>query len=163
MCRAVAFSFGLATTLAVLGVVSTYLGKAYGQIGSGLPTAVSLIAIVMGLNLLEAVQLPLPSLDVDVRNLSMSPLVTVRLFLLASFSHVSGMCTHNLRFLKVHDDLLSRPWCSGSGCSSTGRDCVNGGSLEEAEIVALVACSWPGACWFVSAVCPHDIARDANT
>lgn len=81
MCRAVAFSLGLATTLAALGIVSTYVGKAYGQIGSGLPIAVSLIAIVMGLNLLEAVQLPLPSLDVDVRNLSMSPLATVRKFL----------------------------------------------------------------------------------
>lgn len=37
MCRAVVFALGLASTLALLGVVSTYVGRAYGQIGSGLP------------------------------------------------------------------------------------------------------------------------------
>lgn len=31
------FALGLASTLAALGFVSTYLGKAYGSIGSGLP------------------------------------------------------------------------------------------------------------------------------
>ena len=36
-CRAAAFAFGLATTLALLGVVSSAVGKAYGQIGEGLP------------------------------------------------------------------------------------------------------------------------------
>eukprot|EP00884_Botryococcus_braunii_P000469 jgi/Botrbrau1/10422/Bobra.0133s0029.1 len=77
--RALAFSFGLATTLALLGVVSTYFGKAYGQIGQGLPIAVSLIAVVMGLNLLEVVQLRLPSLDVDVRDLPLPPIVTAYL------------------------------------------------------------------------------------
>ena len=35
--RAITFAFGLATTLAALGIVSTYLGKSYGQIGRGLP------------------------------------------------------------------------------------------------------------------------------
>jgi hypothetical protein len=34
-------------------VVSSSLGRAYGQIGSGLPSVVALVAIVMGLNLLE--------------------------------------------------------------------------------------------------------------
>ncbi|KAK9820537.1 hypothetical protein WJX72_011397 [[Myrmecia] bisecta] len=71
--RAAAFAFGLATTLALLGVVSSYVGKTYGQIGSGLPIAVSCVAIIMGLNLLEVVQLRLPSLDVDVRQLSAPP------------------------------------------------------------------------------------------
>jgi hypothetical protein len=77
--RAASFAFGLATTLALLGVGSTYVGKAYGQIGSGLPIAISLVAILMGLNLLEVVRLRLPSVDVDVRGFSAPPLLQVRL------------------------------------------------------------------------------------
>jgi cytochrome c-type biogenesis protein len=55
------FSLGLATTLAGLGIVAAYVGKVYGQIGIGLPIIVSIIAILMGLNLLEALPLQLPS------------------------------------------------------------------------------------------------------
>lgn len=44
---------GLATTLALLGVAASFAGKAYGQIGQGLPVAASSLAIIMGLNLLE--------------------------------------------------------------------------------------------------------------
>ncbi|MBD2022368.1 sulfite exporter TauE/SafE family protein [Leptolyngbya sp. FACHB-36] len=55
------FSLGLATTLAILGVLAALLGKIYGQVGLGLPIVVSLIAILMGLNLLEALPLQLPS------------------------------------------------------------------------------------------------------
>ena len=51
--QAAAFSLGLATTLALLGVASSTLGKAYGQVGEGLPLAVGVLAIAMGLNLLE--------------------------------------------------------------------------------------------------------------
>lgn len=57
----VAFSAGLATTLAVLGIAASFAGKAYGQIGQGLPVAASGIAIIMGLNLLEIIELQLPS------------------------------------------------------------------------------------------------------
>ncbi|WP_448573572.1 cytochrome c biogenesis protein CcdA [Trichothermofontia sp.] len=57
------FSLGLATTLAGLGMVATLVGRVYGQIGVGLPIAVSLVAILMGLSLLEALPLPLPSFD----------------------------------------------------------------------------------------------------
>ncbi len=56
------FSLGLATTLAALGIVAASLGKVYGQIGVGLPIIVSLIAIIMGLNLLEIIPLSFPSL-----------------------------------------------------------------------------------------------------
>ncbi|MEB3311289.1 MAG: cytochrome c biogenesis protein CcdA [Snowella sp.] len=56
------FAFGLATTLGGLGVVAASLGKVYGQIGVGLPIAVSIIAILMGLNLLELLPLRFPSL-----------------------------------------------------------------------------------------------------
>ncbi|CAA9406775.1 Cytochrome c-type biogenesis protein CcdA (DsbD analog) [uncultured Leptolyngbya sp.] len=55
------FVLGLATTLAVLGVVATEIGRIYGQVGLGLPIAVSLVAIVMGLNLLEALPLRFPA------------------------------------------------------------------------------------------------------
>ncbi|MGH7998019.1 MAG: cytochrome c biogenesis protein CcdA, partial [Brasilonema sp.] len=56
------FSLGLATTLAALGIVAAALGRVYGQIGIGLPILVSLIAIIMGLNLLEILPLRFPSL-----------------------------------------------------------------------------------------------------
>jgi cytochrome c-type biogenesis protein len=55
------FALGLATTLAGLGVLAAIAGRIYGQIGSGLAIAVSLIAILMGLNLLEALPLQLPA------------------------------------------------------------------------------------------------------
>lgn len=56
------FALGLATTLAGLGILAAFVGKVYGQIGIGLPIVVSAIAIIMGLNLLEALPLQLPSL-----------------------------------------------------------------------------------------------------
>ena len=56
------FALGLATTLAILGIVATTIGKVYGQIGVGLPIVVSLVAIAMGLNLLEIVSFRFPSL-----------------------------------------------------------------------------------------------------
>ncbi|KXZ53767.1 hypothetical protein GPECTOR_6g685 [Gonium pectorale] len=71
--QAISFSFGLATTLAALGVASSFLGRAYGQIGNELPVAVGLVAVVMGLNLLEVLPLRLPSLDVDVRQAPVPP------------------------------------------------------------------------------------------
>ncbi|GMH32986.1 hypothetical protein BSKO_00820 [Bryopsis sp. KO-2023] len=71
--RAGSFSAGLVTTLSLLGVASSLLGKAYGQFGSGLPIGVSLVAILMGLNLLELLPLEFPSLDVDIRELGLSP------------------------------------------------------------------------------------------
>ncbi|GLT62516.1 hypothetical protein SLA2020_351480 [Shorea laevis] len=57
----IAFSLGLATTLAVLGIAASFAGKAYGQIGQGLPVAASGLAVLMGLNLLEVIELRLPS------------------------------------------------------------------------------------------------------
>jgi len=57
------FSLGLATTLAALGIFAAFVGKVYGQVGIGLPIFVSIIAILMGLNLLEALPIQLPSFD----------------------------------------------------------------------------------------------------
>lgn len=56
------FSLGLATTLAGLGILAASFGKVYGQIGVGLPILVSIIAILMGLNLLEVITFKFPSL-----------------------------------------------------------------------------------------------------
>ncbi|MGK7932166.1 MAG: cytochrome c biogenesis protein CcdA [Microcystaceae cyanobacterium] len=56
------FSLGLATTLALLGILAAGLGRVYGQIGVGLPILVSIIAILMGLNLLEIINIRFPSL-----------------------------------------------------------------------------------------------------
>jgi cytochrome c-type biogenesis protein len=55
------FALGLATTLAAMGIIAALVGKVYGQVGIGLPIIVSIIAILMGLNLLEALPLQLPS------------------------------------------------------------------------------------------------------
>lgn len=55
------FALGLATTLAGLGIIAAFVGKVYGQVGIGLPIVVSIIAILMGLNLLEALPFQLPS------------------------------------------------------------------------------------------------------
>ncbi|HEY9846973.1 MAG TPA: cytochrome c biogenesis protein CcdA [Candidatus Caenarcaniphilales bacterium] len=55
------FALGLATTLAGLGIVAAAVGKVYGQVGASLPILISLIAIVMGLNALDALPLRFPS------------------------------------------------------------------------------------------------------
>lgn len=54
------FCAGIATTLAGLGIFAAVVGKVYGQIGLGLPIFVSIVAILMGLNLLEALPFQLP-------------------------------------------------------------------------------------------------------
>lgn len=55
------FALGLATTLAGLGIIAAVVGKVYGQVGFGLPIIVSIVAIIMGLNLLEALPLQFPT------------------------------------------------------------------------------------------------------
>lgn len=59
--QSVWFALGLATTLAGLGIAAAVLGSVYGKVGAGLPIVVSAIAILMGLNLLEALPLQLPN------------------------------------------------------------------------------------------------------
>ncbi|HBB31083.1 MAG TPA: cytochrome C biogenesis protein [Cyanobacteria bacterium UBA9273] len=55
------FALGLATTLAALGILAASVGRVYGQVGIGLPIVVSLIAIIMGLHLLEALPFQFPA------------------------------------------------------------------------------------------------------
>ncbi|KAK3240010.1 hypothetical protein CYMTET_50106 [Cymbomonas tetramitiformis] len=74
---AAVFAFGLATTLASLGVGAALLGGVFGQIGDGVPILVSLVAILMGLNLLEVLPFTLPSAfdTFDARDMDVPPLV----------------------------------------------------------------------------------------
>lgn len=61
--RSTSFALGLATTLAGLGLVAGLFGFVYGQMAVGLPVVVSLVAILMGLNLLGILQFSLPSIN----------------------------------------------------------------------------------------------------
>ncbi|KAI7839361.1 hypothetical protein COHA_006886 [Chlorella ohadii] len=123
--RAGAFSAGLATTLAALGVASSLLGGAYGQIGDGLPIAVSLVAIAMGLNLLELLPLRLPSVDVDVRGLGVPPAAQAYLAGLTFALAASPCSTPILATLLAY--------------VSTTRDPVTGGALLFAYTLGYVA------------------------
>ncbi|KAI3438848.1 hypothetical protein D9Q98_001265 [Chlorella vulgaris] len=123
--RAGSFSAGLATTLAALGVASSLLGGAYGQIGDGLPIAVSLVALAMGLNLLELLPLRLPSLDLDVRQLQVPPAVQAYLAGL-TFALAASPCS-----TPILATLLA--------FVSTTRDPVTGGALLFAYTLGYVA------------------------
>ncbi|NMF83477.1 cytochrome c biogenesis protein CcdA [Nodosilinea sp. P-1105] len=59
--RSFGFALGLATTLALLGLLAGLFGVVYGQVAVGLPIVVSLVAIVMGLNLLGVLSISLPT------------------------------------------------------------------------------------------------------
>ena len=87
------FSLGLATTLAGLGVIAASLGRVYGQVGVGLPIVVSLIAIIMGLNLLSILPLRFPSLnDSDWITKDLPP--AIRSYLLGlTFGLVASPCS----------------------------------------------------------------------
>lgn len=54
------FALGLASTLTVLGMMAALAGRIYGQVGWGLTIIVSVVAILMGLNLLNALPLTFP-------------------------------------------------------------------------------------------------------
>jgi cytochrome c biogenesis protein CcdA len=75
----IAFSLGLATTLALLGVGASFAGKAYGQIGQGLPVAASGLAVIMGLNLLEVLK--------QIRICDITFLIFLLNFLVGSVTH----------------------------------------------------------------------------
>jgi len=120
------FSLGLATTLAGLGILASYVGQVYGQIGIGLPVAVSIIAILMGLNLLEALPLPMPSFD-SVGWISKDLPKGVRSYLLGlTFGLVASPCS-----TPVLATLLA--WLSATG------DVVLGGVLLLAYAAGYVA------------------------
>ncbi|MBC1235893.1 cytochrome c biogenesis protein CcdA [Nostoc sp. 2RC] len=87
------FALGLATTLAGLGIIASLVGKVYGQVGVGLPIIVSIIAILMGLNLLEALPLQFPSLG-ETNWISQDLPVGLRSYLLGlTFGLVASPCS----------------------------------------------------------------------
>ncbi|KAE8820518.1 biogenesis protein [Hordeum vulgare] len=117
--NSVAFSLGLATTLAILGVAASFAGKAYGQVGQGLPVAASGLGIVMGLNLLEVVELQLPSFfsDYDPRSAAANLPSSVQAYLAGlTFALAASPCS-----TPVLATLL--------GYVATSRDPIVGGSL----------------------------------
>ncbi|KAM3273821.1 hypothetical protein ACQJBY_043169 [Aegilops geniculata] len=117
--NSVAFSLGLATTLAILGVAASFAGKAYGQVGQGLPVAASGLGIVMGLNLLEVVELQLPSFfsDFDPRAAAANLPSSVQAYLAGlTFALAASPCS-----TPVLATLL--------GYVATSRDPIVGGSL----------------------------------
>ncbi|XP_078152162.1 cytochrome c biogenesis protein family [Carex rostrata] len=117
--NSIAFALGLATTLAILGVAASFAGKAYGQVGQGLPVAASGLAIVMGLNLLEVIELQLPSFfnNFDPRAAAASFPSSVQAYLAGlTFALAASPCS-----TPVLATLL--------GYVATSRDPVVGGSL----------------------------------
>jgi cytochrome c-type biogenesis protein len=109
------FSLGLATTLSGLGIIAALLGKIYGQVGAGLGIAVSLIAILMGLNLLEALPLQFPNLPmVEMRSLEVLPKGIRSFFLGATFGFVASPCsTPVLATLLAWMSTTQNPWLGG--------------------------------------------------
>ncbi len=87
------FCLGLASTLTGFGILAAMLGRIYGQVGGGLAIAVSLLAILMGLNLLQVLPLRFPSLDnVDLNELPVPR--GVRTFLVGlTFGLVASPCS----------------------------------------------------------------------
>lgn len=117
--NSVAFSLGLATTLAILGVAASFAGKAYGQIGQGLPLAASGLAVIMGLNLLEIIELQLPSFfnNFDPRSAAANLPSSVQAYLAGlTFALAASPCS-----TPVLATLL--------GYVATSKDPVIGGSL----------------------------------
>ena len=87
------FALGLATTLAGLGIIAATVGKVYGQIGIGLPIIISILAILMGLNLLEALPLQFPSFN-DTKWISEDLPSGVRAYAIGlSFGLVASPCS----------------------------------------------------------------------
>ncbi len=59
--RSFAFCLGIVSSLVVLGSISGFLGKIYGQTPQLISTLVAFLAIIMGLNLLGLIKIKLPA------------------------------------------------------------------------------------------------------
>ncbi|MBW4521371.1 MAG: cytochrome c biogenesis protein CcdA [Scytolyngbya sp. HA4215-MV1] len=108
------FALGLATTLAALGILAAVVGRIYGQVGIGLSIIVSLVAILMGLNLLEALPLQLPAfngLDLISKDL---PEGVRSYFVGLTFGLVASPCsTPVLATLLTWISTTQDPWLGG--------------------------------------------------
>ena len=114
---ALGFSFGVSSSLSILGVFSTVVGSTYGQTGPVLPCLASSVAIAMGLNLLEVVQLGFPSAfqNFDPKSLSVDLPPVLRSYLAGlAFAFVSSPCsTPVLATLLAYVSTLENPGSGG--------------------------------------------------
>jgi cytochrome c-type biogenesis protein len=109
--QSLCFCLGLATTLTGFGILAAMLGRIYGQVGGGLAIAVSLLAILMGLNLLQILPLRFPSLEgVNLDKLPISQ--ELRTFLVGlTFGLVASPCsTPVLATLLAWISTTHDPW-----------------------------------------------------
>ena len=108
------FALGLATTLAALGMLAAIAGNIYGQIGFGLPILVSILAILMGLNLLQALPVSFPSFN-GLELISKDLPKGIQAYLVGlTFGLVASPCsTPVLATLLVWASTLKDPWLSG--------------------------------------------------
>eukprot|EP01026_Neomeris_dumetosa_P067857 TRINITY_DN6630_c1_g2_i1.p4 TRINITY_DN6630_c1_g2~~TRINITY_DN6630_c1_g2_i1.p4 ORF type:complete len:159 (-),score=19.61 TRINITY_DN6630_c1_g2_i1:118-594(-) len=75
-------------------MVSVSLGRAYGQIGIGLPIAVSVFAIAMGLNFLQVFTFQFPSLRIDLDDKFVFQNGNVRAYVVgATFALAASPCS----------------------------------------------------------------------
>ena len=94
------------------------------QVGDGLPIAVALLAVAMGLNLLEVLPLRLPSLDLDVRGLGVPP--TAQAYLAgATFALAASPCSTPilatlLAYVSTTRDPVTGGWASGRAGGGRG-------------------------------------------
>ncbi|HEY9824219.1 MAG TPA: cytochrome c biogenesis protein CcdA [Stenomitos sp.] len=92
--QSVWFALGLSVTLAGLGIGAALLGQVYGKIGTGLGVGVSAVSILMGLYLLEALPVQLPSLPLGLDWNQESLPKPLRAFLLGlTFGLVASPCS----------------------------------------------------------------------
>ena len=61
MHRSFIFCSGIVLSLVILGFLSGFIGKIYGQIPNYFSTLISLVVILMGLNLMGIIKIPLPT------------------------------------------------------------------------------------------------------
>ncbi|MFM8525861.1 MAG: cytochrome c biogenesis CcdA family protein [Cyanobacteriota bacterium] len=59
--RSVSFSAGIVSSLVMLGMASSVLGRIYGQVPRVVPAIVAALTVVMGLQLLGLLRIPLPA------------------------------------------------------------------------------------------------------
>ncbi|MCX8078274.1 MAG: cytochrome c biogenesis protein CcdA [Geminocystis sp.] len=91
--QSIFFAAGLATTLSALGIFAALFGKVYGQVGKGLPLIVSVIAMVMGLNLLEVIPLPIPQWNIPLPSNKSFPKSLQSYLLGVSFGFIASPCS----------------------------------------------------------------------
>jgi cytochrome c-type biogenesis protein len=107
------FALGVAVTLTGLGLAAAILGRIYGQIGSVWPLLMGLVALAMGLNLLQILPLRFPKGFADLELSDRLPDSIKALLLGLTFGLVASPCS-----TPVLIALLG--WVSTSGNPTVG-------------------------------------------